>query len=151
MRVGFTPLVMVLALLSPVAGSAQADSQTAQEKLGTVTFSTSCSSAVQSQFNRAVALMHSFQFARAIDAFHAVLLNDPSCSMAYWGIALSNWGNPFASGQKPQAQLEQGLKAVEQARAVKPKPRAKRTSASAKPKTTPARRVDVSANKTRSS
>jgi hypothetical protein len=65
--------------------------------------------------------MHSFQFARAIEAFQATLVIDPSCSMAYWGIALSSWGNPFASGLKSQAQLEQGLKAVTQARAANPK------------------------------
>jgi hypothetical protein len=68
-----------------------------------------------------VALMHSFQFADAINGFHAILAADPSCSMAYWGIALSNWGNPFAAGLKSPAQLERGLKAVEQARAAMPK------------------------------
>ena len=45
----------------------------------------------------------------------------PSCSIAYWGIALSSWGNPFAAGLKPAAQLEQGLRAVELARAAPPK------------------------------
>jgi tetratricopeptide (TPR) repeat protein len=65
--------------------------------------------------------MHSFQFARAIEDFHATLLSDPSCSIAYWGIALSSWSNPFVAGLKPQAQLQQGLKAVEQARAAPPK------------------------------
>ncbi len=92
-----------------------------QEKLGTVNFNTSCSPAVQVDFNRAVALMHSFQFARAIEGFQAVLAKDPACSMADWGIALSNWGNPFAAGQKSERQVEQGRRAVEQARAAKPK------------------------------
>src|SRR5258708_11724412 len=36
--------------------------------------------------------------------------------MVGWGIAVSNWGNPFAAGLKPQAQVDKGLKAVEQAR-----------------------------------
>jgi tetratricopeptide (TPR) repeat protein len=65
--------------------------------------------------------MHSFQFARAIEAFQAILVIDPSCSMAYWGMALSSWGNPFAAGLKAQALLDQGLKAVTQARAANPK------------------------------
>jgi hypothetical protein len=65
--------------------------------------------------------MHSFQFARAIEAFNATLVSDPACSMAYWGIALSSWGNPFAAAAKAQAQLQHGLKAVEQARAANPK------------------------------
>jgi hypothetical protein len=87
----------------------------AMEHLGSVSFQTSCSPAAQPQFNRAVALMHSFQFGSAIDGFHAVLAADPTCAIAYWGIALSSWSNPFA-GFKSPAQLEQGLKAVTQGR-----------------------------------
>jgi hypothetical protein len=113
--------VIVLSLLWSTVGFAQANHDTSPEKLGSVNFTTSCSTAAQYQFNRAVALMHSFQFARAIEAFHATLASDPSCSMAYWGIALSSWGNPFIAGLKPQAQLEQGFKAVTQARATNPK------------------------------
>ncbi len=68
------------------------------EKLGEVHFTTSCNKAAQSDFNRAVALLHSFQFSRAIEGFNAVLREDPTCAIAYWGIALSDWGNPFAPG-----------------------------------------------------
>src|SRR6266568_6979898 len=121
MRAHFLEFVECLALLSSTMGFAQADHPNTPEKLGSVTFSTSCSSTERSQFNRAVALMHSFQFARAIETFHTVLSSDPSCSMAYWGIALSSWGNPFATGLKPRPQLEQGLRAVTQARAANPK------------------------------
>ena len=116
MRFLFVLFLMVLAM-----GFAQADHSGSPEKLGTVHFSTSCSAATEPQFNRAVALMHSFQFSRAIEAFHAILASDASCSMAYWGIALSSWGNPFAAGLKPQTQLDEGLKAVTLARAAKPK------------------------------
>jgi len=121
MRMAFTLFVTTMVLLAPNVGHAQADHPISVEKLGTVAFSTSCSVAAQPQFNRAVALMHSFQFARAIEMFQLILAGDPSCSMAYWGIALSSWGNPFASGLKPQAQLDQGLKAVTQARVANPK------------------------------
>jgi hypothetical protein len=106
MRFLFVLFLMVLAM-----GLAQADHSGSPEKLGTVLFTTSCSAATEPQFNRAVALMHSFQFSRAIEAFHAILASDASCSMAYWGIALSSWGNPFAAGLKPQTQLDEGLKA----------------------------------------
>jgi hypothetical protein len=68
------------------------------EKLGEVHFATSCNGSVQSDFDRAVALLHSFQFSRAIEGFNAVLREDPGCTIAYWGIALSDWGNPFAPG-----------------------------------------------------
>lgn len=64
--------------------------------------------------------MHSFQFGSAIDGFRSVLAADPTCAMAYWGIALSNWGNPFA-GFKSPTQLEQGRAAVNQALAAAPK------------------------------
>jgi hypothetical protein len=121
MRVRCTLFLLGSALLMPVLGFAQAHDHTSAENLGSVTFSTSCSSEAQPEFNRAVALMHSFQFAHAIEGFTATLVTDPSCSIAYWGIALSCWGNPFAAGLKPQAQLQQGLKAVEQARAASPK------------------------------
>jgi hypothetical protein len=118
MRVRFGSLLLFIAVLSPRPGFAQGHDHTSPEHLGTVNFSTSCDKAAQPQFNRAVALMHSFQFARAIEGFNAILASDPSCAIAYWGIALSKWGNPFAAGNKPQAQLEQGLKAIQQARAA---------------------------------
>jgi hypothetical protein len=118
MRVRFGALLLLIALLSRGLGFAQAPDHTSPENLGKVDFSTSCSSAVQPQFNRAVALMHSFQFARAIEAFNAILVSDPSCAIADWGIALSNWGNPFAAGLKLQPQLERGLKTIEQGRAA---------------------------------
>jgi len=108
----------MIAILSPRLTFAQADHHTSPENLGKVNFATSCSKAVQPQFDRAVALMHSFQFARDIEAFNAILAIDPSCAMADWGIALSNWGNPFAAGQKTQAQLDKGLKAIEHSRAT---------------------------------
>lgn len=98
----------------------QTHDHSAKETLGTVSFQTSCSTAVQPAFNRAVALMHSFQFGPAIQGFSAVLAEDPSCAIADWGIALSSWGNPFA-GSKSPAQLQQGLKAVVEARAVRAK------------------------------
>ena len=43
---------------------------------------------------------------------------DPGCAIAYWGIALSRWGNPFAAGIKPPAQLEAGRAAIDKARAI---------------------------------
>ena len=100
----------------PVAAVAQMPpmhDHMAMERLGSVTFQTSCNAAAQPQFNRAVALMHSFQFGPAIDGFHSVIVADPHCAIAYWGIALSSWSNPFA-GFKSPAQIAQGLAAVRQ-------------------------------------
>jgi tetratricopeptide (TPR) repeat protein len=91
---------------------------TAGEKLGTVHFPTSCNSPAQKQFDRAVALLHSFEFSHAIDGFHATLKTDSSCAMAYWGIALSQWSNPFAAGLKSAAQMQDGQQAAEQGQSI---------------------------------
>ena len=80
--------------------------------LGTVHFDTTCKAAVRADFDRSVALLHSFEFRSAIDGFNGVLSADPSCAIAYWGIALSHWGNPFA-GLKAPAVLEPGRVAVQ--------------------------------------
>src|SRR5207249_3136728 len=61
-----------------------------------VKFQTSCAPAVKDDFNKAVALLHSFWFPEAVKAFDSILARDPNCAMAHWGIALSHWGNPFA-------------------------------------------------------
>jgi hypothetical protein len=90
----------------------------AAEKLGAVHFATSCSASAQPQFDRAVSLLHSFEFGAAIDAFGGALKADPSCGIAQWGIALSRWSNPFAVGLRSPAQVKDGLAAVEQARSI---------------------------------
>jgi hypothetical protein len=91
------------------------------EALGVVAFSTSCSSDARPLFNRAVALLHSFEFGRAIEAFETTLKTDPTCAMAEWGIALSRWGNPFAAGIRPLSPLQQGHAAVDRATTIGPK------------------------------
>ena len=60
-----------------------------------VKFQTSCASVIKDDFNKGVALLHSFWFPEAIKTFESILARDPNCAMAHWGIALSNWGNPF--------------------------------------------------------
>jgi hypothetical protein len=78
------------------------------EKVGTVNFQTSCSPAVAPQFNRAVALLHSFEFGSAIKGFNDVLAMDSTCAMAHWGLALSRWSNPMAAGNRTAEQLRTG-------------------------------------------
>jgi len=60
-------------------------------KLGQVSFSVSCDPSVQPQFSSAVAMLHSFWFEKASDTFTAVADKDPSCGMAYWGIAMTHY------------------------------------------------------------
>jgi nucleotide-binding universal stress UspA family protein len=97
-------------LILPV--SAYAQDQASTERLGTVHFATSCSQTVAPRFDRAVALLHSFEFGASISAFNDVLAVDSTCAMAYWGIALSRWSNPMAPGNRSAAQLETGRQAV---------------------------------------
>jgi hypothetical protein len=59
-------------------------SHPAPEKLGKVTFPTSCARQVQSNFERAVALLHSFAYTAADQAFREVADADQSCAMAHW-------------------------------------------------------------------
>jgi hypothetical protein len=61
----------------------------------------------------AVAFLHSFEFSNAIARFDTALRNDATCGIAYWGIALSQWSNPFALGLKDQSQLQTGRATAE--------------------------------------
>jgi tetratricopeptide (TPR) repeat protein len=86
-----------------------------EERLGEVNFPISCSPAAQAQFNRAVALLHSFFFPETIKAFSAIAEKEPSCAMAYWGISISQRPNPLV-GPFPGDVLKVGWEAVEKAR-----------------------------------
>src|SRR5688572_4899843 len=89
------PLVLIPAM--PLARQTPAQHEhAAPEKLGRVHFATSCGPDVGAAFDRAVALLHSFSFSTARQAFEGVLAKDPSCAIAYWGVAMTHWGNPFA-------------------------------------------------------
>jgi hypothetical protein len=89
--------------------------------LGTVHFATSCSPAVAPRFDRAVALLHSFEFGESIRTFDEVLAADPGCAMAHWGIALSRWSNPLAPGRRVPAQLQAGRAAADAAARLGPR------------------------------
>src|SRR5437660_348054 len=88
---------------------------TAQDKVGTVHFATSCSATVQQDFERAVAMLHSFWFSASTSAFTAVAQSDPGCAMAHWGVAMNLLGNPFGWPPSPKA-LADGWAAVERAK-----------------------------------
>ena len=89
----------------------------APERLGKVNFPTSCSPTVQAQFERAVALQHSFSFGEAIKGFNAVAAADPSCGIAHWGAAVAFLGNPLA-GPPVARGLQEGAAAVARAKAA---------------------------------
>jgi hypothetical protein len=82
----------------------------APEKLGRVSFPISCASAVQEQFNKGVALLHSFAYTAAEHTFQEVADQDPNCAMAHWGIAMTHfhqlWDPPLAPATIPIGQKE---------------------------------------------
>src|SRR5579864_4521772 len=59
------------------------------EKLGKVSFAISCAGGAQSEFERGVALLHSFWYEEAEKSFRQIAARDASCAMAYWGQAMS--------------------------------------------------------------
>jgi tetratricopeptide (TPR) repeat protein len=101
---------------------AQAE-HSAAEHFGTAHLATSCSADVQPQFDRAVAMLHSFFFPETVKAFTAITAAEPSCAMAYWGIAMSQRPNPLVPPFSKEL-LQAGWKAIEKARAANaPTPR----------------------------
>ena len=96
-------------LLPEPSASLQVHNHPAPEKLGTVAFPVSCAPAVQKEFERAVALLHSFAYSAAEASFEDVAARDPRCAMAHWGIAMTHfhqlWDPPlppegFSLGQQ---------------------------------------------------
>jgi len=114
----FPGAVAVAVLLTSGAFQHQHHAPSGAEKLGTVKFATSCAPSAQPAFERAMALLHSFEFTPAIAGFTAAATADPGCAIAYWGIGLSRWGNPFAPGVRPAAAMEAGREAIAKAKAI---------------------------------
>src|SRR5215510_9708895 len=118
----------IASLLLVALACADADPATrarSTEKLGRVLFKTSCSPDAQKQFERALAMLHSFFFPETIKAFSAIPETDPSCGIAYWGIAISQRPNPLV-GPFDAATLKRGLDAIEKGEAIGPKTRRER-------------------------
>src|SRR5260370_2104629 len=67
-----------------------------EEEVASVQFSTSCSRDVAGNFNRAVALLHSFQYEQTRQAFAQIAKEHPDCAMAQWGIAMSHYDGVWA-------------------------------------------------------
>jgi hypothetical protein len=80
---------LFLCLFISLSVLAQEHDHPVPEKLGTVSFPTSCAPAVQQKFERAVALLHSFAYSASEKAFRDVVAADPKCAMAHWGVAMS--------------------------------------------------------------
>src|SRR3954465_15604329 len=109
-------LFLVVALAA--APAAAQDLHSHDASLGSVRFTNSCAAAVQEDLTHAVVLLHSFEFGPSRDAFTKVAGADPSCAIALWGAALTQWGNPFAAGIKPPAIVQAGKAAIDRAKSI---------------------------------
>jgi len=105
------PVAVVTAALTSNAFAQQDD------KLGRLSFPTSCDPKVQAEFERGVAMIHSYWFLIARRTFENVLKQDPACAIAYWGIALDLLNNTLAV-VPPRADAEAAWAALEKARQV---------------------------------
>lgn len=112
----FGRLALALALALPASATAQ-EHQHGAENLGTVKFPVSCNAEAQNRMNRAVAMLHSFWFPEARRTFESVVQADSGCGVAYWGIALSHFGNPMAGGISGPAQAA-GWQAAQKAASI---------------------------------
>jgi hypothetical protein len=110
-------LLAATALAAIYSGPALSANGTKQ--LGKVHFETSCTPAAQKLFDQGMLYQHSFWYRSSQQTFEEALKADPSCAIAYWGIALSLLYNPHAP--PPPANLPKGLEAIQKAKALNAK------------------------------
>ena len=116
----FRPAWLLLLPLSitPALALAHDDARTAKDgKLGQVLFKTTCTPEAQKQFERALAMLHSFHFPETVKAFTAIPQTDPDCAIAYWGMAISQRPNPLV-GPWDAATLKRGLDLVQKGESI---------------------------------
>ena len=123
MRRTFCMLTTSLTLLTwtfaqPAVAQGEVDPQ-----LGSVHFETSCNEVAQRRFDRAMRYQHSYWYLPAKEIFDEVLKADPTCAMAHWGVALTLLDNPHNA--IPQSNLAPGLAAIQMAKALGAKTRAR--------------------------
>src|SRR6266478_6722396 len=109
-RILFAAGLITAALASGAAG--QQD-----QKLGEVVFPTSCDPKVQAEFNRGVAMLHSYWFLIARRKFEGIPQQDPTCAMAHWGVAMDYLGNTLAT-TPTRAEAQAAWDTLEKARAI---------------------------------
>jgi tetratricopeptide (TPR) repeat protein len=120
LRTSYATAVAVAAAAAIATGAfaqSKDPSKTTTDDLGRVLFQTSCTPEAQKQFERALAMLHSFFFPETLKAFAAVPETDPSCAIAYWGVAVSQRPNPLV-GPFDAATLKRGIEAVEKGKAI---------------------------------
>jgi tetratricopeptide (TPR) repeat protein len=75
---------------------------------------------VQAEFDRGVAMLHSYWFIIARRTFDGILQQDPTCAIAHWGVAMDYLGNTLAT-TPTREEAQRAWDALEKARAAGPK------------------------------
>ena len=116
----FLRILILLFIFSsgPVFAQEQSSYNSAEESLGKVNFTISCSTDVQGQFNRGLALLHNMMYLQAEKEFKEVAKLDPNCAMAYWGTAMTLFHPLWAPPSSEE--LQRGWEIVQKAIGLKP-------------------------------
>ena len=122
-RIFFAAAIIVAVLCGSLPVHIAADSSRsahhAGSQAGKVNFPTDCSASAQSTMESGLALLHSFQYQAAEDAFIDAAKRDPVCALAYWGKAMALYEPLW---EFPNAQtLALGRQDLEQAQKLEPK------------------------------
>jgi tetratricopeptide (TPR) repeat protein len=115
-RAGLCLAMAALTFSFTSASAAEAPALGDLGKVGSVSFPTSCDPALQPEFERGLALLHSFFYAEARRVFTSVASKDPECAMAHWGIAMTHW-HPLWT-PPDSTELDAGLAATRRATAA---------------------------------
>ncbi len=106
--------VLFFFLVLPLAAlRADTSSGAPPDELGRVNFPTSCTAEVQPTIEKAVALLHSFQYTESKKTFADASTHDPKCAIAHWGKAMALFYQlwEFPNDKK----LKEGRKDIEKA------------------------------------
>ena len=115
-----TTAITATILAALIAPPAAAQHDHTHGDVGTVVFSNSCAPAVQPDLARGVGMLHSFWYGEGERTFRAVLAQDPSCTIADWGIASLLMNNPLAGVGAAPKDAERAQAALDHARQTPP-------------------------------
>ena len=96
---GVSVAALALSSSQPLVAQSEGDQQ-----LGNVNFKTSCNEVAQRRFDRGMRYQHSYWYVNAKEVFEEAIKADPTCAMAYWGIALTLMDNPHNAIPRPARQ-----------------------------------------------
>jgi hypothetical protein len=114
-------LTAASAALLFAAGAVQSHEDHGATHVGRVKFASTCDPKVQPLLETGVAMLHSFWFGAGEKTFREVLVQDPSCTVAYWGVAALLMSNPLAGQGPTAAAAATAQAAIDAGRATPPK------------------------------